>query len=887
MSLDRDDNQAVRFLRYLAASLNAADNRIGVEACQLMAGLGQVSPEIILTSLVNDLDTHNQDIVLVLDDYHLITSQAVHAMVAFLLEHLPNNFHLIIAGRSDTPLPLSRLRGRGQVFELRAADLRFSGSEANQLLNDVMGLNLGPQAVSMLEARTEGWVAGLQLAALSMRDREDLEDYIRKFAGTNRYIMDFMLEEVLAREPEDVQAFLLRTSILNRLCGPLCDAVTGTSASQEMLERLEANNLFIVPLDDDRRWYRYQHLFADLLQARLYQSGPETPAKLLICAARWCEKVGQISDAVGYALAARDYPYTGDLLVNYWAQIANGGEIETVWTWLNALPEEFVKNNAPLSIVYCWMLYLMGRVGDIEKHLVDAGPAFLEQSQAGDASQEREGFTTQPAELAALRSFVARYHEEYEGAITLAEQALSLLPANLPTFVDMQLRTVILVALAAAYDGAGSLEKAVNAYSEAIRLSRLSTNSIGIGVIIRLVGALLVIGRLRAAESACREALKYVETQGMARLPSSGILHVAMSEVLLEQNHLEAAQQHLAQGIELGRRSGRLDALKNAAGPLSRLRQAGKDVSGALTAFDEAEFAFGGEVPPPLARVRDALPQGQGPDPGRSPSPRLLAVLNRLFTWLEKIGVRPVAGCHGSIQARCGPLRTRRMPWRNWGDPSLIAKVVAGLDLQSSCDSSAAFYRQSRAAFLAAFADLEHALILAEPEGYVRIFLDEGRPLQMLISRWFVSAAAGPIKDYAHTFSPNLIANRVSGKRKRQEPPLSRGSTDGSRQGLVEPLSPRELEVTPDDCIRKNQPGDRPAADCCPRNRKSPYSQHFPQAGCPQPHGGGCPGPAVANPALKLPSESHSFNPYSRVNPGNKPSNRPFGRCGLFHRGIY
>ena len=583
----------------------------------------------------------------------------------------------------------------------------------------------------MLEARTEGWVAGLQLAALSMRDREDVEDYIRKFAGTNRYIMDFMLEEVLAREPEDVQAFLLQTSILNRLSGPLCDAVTGNSASQQMLERLEANNLFIVPLDDDRRWYRYQHLFADLLQARLYQSGPEKPAKLLICAARWCEKEGQISAAVGYALAARDYPYTGDLLVKYWAQIANGGEIETVWTWLNALPEEFVKNNAPLSIVYCWMLYLMGRVGDIEKHLIDAGRAFLEQSQAMEANPEREAFTTQPAEIAALRSFVARYHADYQDAISLAEQALSLLPANLPTVVDMQLRTVIFVALAAAYDGAGDLEKAVNAYAEAIRLSRLSANSIGMGVIIRLTGALLVLGRLRAAESACREALEYVEAQGLARLPSAGVLHVAISEVLVEQNDLQAAELHLSRGIELGRRSGRLDALKNAAGALSRLRQARKDVNGALSAFAEAEFAFGGGPPPPLARSEMLSLKAR--------------VLLRAGSLTEAVGCVEQAvhlagkdrGQTGEMAAlaasRLAAARCDQMkPWRNWGNPSLTPKAIAGLDLQSSCASSAAYSWQSRAVFRQHISDLEHALSLAEPEGYVRIFLDEGQPLQML-----------------------------------------------------------------------------------------------------------------------------------------------------------
>ena len=361
---------------------------------------------------------------------------------------------------------------------------------------------------------------------------------------------------------------------------------------------------------------------------------------------------------MGYALAARDYPYAGDLLVNYWAQIANGGEIETVWTWLNALPEEFVRNNAPLSIVYCWMLYLMGRVGEIEKHLVDAGPAFTELVEKKNTHQESEVYATLPSELAALRSFVARYQEDFEGAISLAEQALKLLPGNLQPFIDMQLRTVIFVALAAAYDGAGDLEKAVSAYSEATRLSRLSANAIGITITIRLTGALRVLGRLRAAEAACRDALNYVESQGMARLPSTGVLHVAMSEVLVEQNDLEAAELHLAQGIELGKRSGRLDALKNAANALSRLRQARKDVNGALAAIDEAEFAFG-EPPPPLARAEMLSLKARVLIRAGSLNEAADCVERAVHLVGKDRGRAGRDGCPGSIQAYHCPVQTR------------------------------------------------------------------------------------------------------------------------------------------------------------------------------------------------------------------------------------
>ncbi len=351
LSLDKNDNQVERFLSYLVAALHEADPAIGSEAAQLMMPSQPAPPEAVLTSLINDLDTTGSEIALVLDDYHFISNQAVHGQVAFLLEHRPGTFHLVIVTRSDPPLPLARLRARCQTVELRAADLRFTGPEAVQFLNDIMGLRLGAGAVAVLEDRTEGWIAGLQMAALSMqgRDAERVDSFIREFAGTNRFIMDFMLEEVLAREPEEVQAFLLQTAILTRLTGPLCDAVTGASGGQEMLEQLERRNLFVVPLDDDRRWYRYHHLFADLLQARLYQSGRDRVARLLSRAAEWCERDGQVAEAVGYALAAQDYGRAADLIARYWQNTANDGQVETVCSWLNALPEDTVRNSAPAT----------------------------------------------------------------------------------------------------------------------------------------------------------------------------------------------------------------------------------------------------------------------------------------------------------------------------------------------------------------------------------------------------------------------------------------------------------------------------------------------------------------------------------------------------------
>ena len=795
LSLDRNDNQNARFLNYLVAALQVADHTIGSDAVQLMAGTQQAPPEAILTSLINDLDATGRQIALVLDDYQFISSQAVHSAVAFLLEHCPNTLHLVIASRSDPPLPLARLRARGQAVELRAADLRFTEPEAAQFLNEVMGLQLDAGVVAVLDERTEGWIAGLQMAALSMRGREDVDSFILTFAGTNRFILDFLVEEVLARESQEVQSFLLQTAILARLSGPLCDAVTGSSDGQAMLEGLEKRNLFVVPLDDKRCWYRYHHLFADLLQARLLQSSlqqsePELVARLLSRAAEWCEREGQVPEAVGYALAARDFARAGSLVAKHWGTFANSGEIEVVWSWLAALPEEVVRNSAVLSVAYCWVLWLRAQVGLIEEHLVDAERAVSELIQAEGRSPEGSSvddatFAALLVQLATLRSFVARYHDDFETASEVAERALSLIPENSPPQSNAQLQSLIYLALASAYDGTGDLEKSASAYAETIRWSRLGSNPAGIGITIRLIGALRLLGRLRAAEAACREALGYIQEQGMARLPAAGVLHVAMCEVLVERNDLESAQAHLARGIELGKWSGRLDAVKNTAYSLSRLRQARHDVTGALAAVQETESSLE-EPRPPLAmaellalKARILVRQGSlseaagyaeeavrlaGRDRGQTSQMAALAVCRVMLA--QRKPDEAVAHLTRSIEAAegCGRLGV-----------ALELRILRSLVLQR------------KGASREAEADLQRALALAEPEGYVRIFLDEGQPMRGLLAQWLARAGAGPLRDYA----VHLLSQFEAEPRQlttSQEKALPTGD-------LLDPLSQRELEV--------------------------------------------------------------------------------------------
>ncbi len=785
LSLDKDDNRPGRFLRYLVAALQQADSAVGNEAGQLLLASGEVSPEAVLTSLVNDLDTVGRDITLVLDDYQFITDRAVHGEVAFLLEHCPKALHLVIASRSDPPLPVARLRARGQAAELRAADLSFTEREASQFLGDAMNLCLSPGAVATLETRTEGWIAGLQMAALAMRGREDLDAFVCAFAGTNRYIMSFMLEEVLAREPEGVQAFLLQTSVLARLSGPLCDAVIGASGGQEMLVELEKRNLFIVPLDDERRWYRYHHLFADLLQAKLRQSGRNQVAQLLSRAAAWCEQEGQTDEAVSYALAAEDYRRAARLVARHWQQKTSLGEIDTVWCWLRALPPEEVRANPALAVAYCWLLWLTGQIGAIEAHLTDAERALGHPDVLPELDGSGPEHALLPMQIAALRSFVCRYRDEFAAATALAERALGLMPANLPPEADAQLRSLALLALASACDGSGDLEKAANAYAEAIRCSRLAGNAAGLGIIIRLSGILCLLGRLPAADAACREALAHVQARGMARVPAAGILHVALSEVLTERNDLEAAEAHLAQGIEIGRLSGRLDAAKNAANVLVRLKLARQDANGALAAVAEAEAAQT-EPPSHLARAellalkaRVFLRQGS-PDraaPCIEEATRL-AGRDRGLT-----GETVALAASRVLLARGKPGDTEGQLSRSLAAAEASGRLGVALELRIL--RSLLFARQGRTR--EAEANLERALAIAEPGGYVRIFLDEGRPMQMLIAQWLAHASSSPLRDYAIRLLYQFDAE--------QHTMTAAQAKAASAGRLVEPLSERELEV--------------------------------------------------------------------------------------------
>jgi LuxR family maltose regulon positive regulatory protein len=373
LSLDEGEDDPARFLTYLVAALQTVAPTLGDGVLRALQSPQPTPPEALLTSLLNDLSASPTPCVVVLDDYHVIHATAVDGVLAYLVEHLPPQMHLVIATREDPHLPVPRLRARGQLTELRAADLRFSAAEAAAFLTQVMGLRLAAADIAALERRTEGWIAGLQLAALSLQGRQDISGFIQAFAGDHRYIADYLVDEVLQRQPEPVRSFLLQTAILDRMTGSLCDAVTGQDGGIARLETLERGNFFVVPLDDQRRWYRYHHLFAQALSARLLaEQRPEQVATLHRGASAWYEQHGLAADAIRHALAAEDFARAAGLIELAIPELHRNKQEATLLGWLSALPVELIRRRPVLCVGYAWALLAAGELEAVDARLRDA-----------------------------------------------------------------------------------------------------------------------------------------------------------------------------------------------------------------------------------------------------------------------------------------------------------------------------------------------------------------------------------------------------------------------------------------------------------------------------------------------------------------------------------
>ena len=783
LSLDESDNDPTRFWTHLIAALQRSRPGVGEHALTLL-DTPRTPIESVLSSLINDVAEVPQDLALVLDDYHLVQAETVHSAVGFLLEHLPPQMHLFVSSRIDPPLPLARLRARGQLTELRAVDLRFTFDEAIAFLNGVMGLSLSERDVSTLEVRTEGWVAGLQLAALSVQEREDVGAFISTFAGSNRHVLDYLTDEVLDRQPEGLQQFLLGTSILDRMSGGLCDALVGGDGGQETLESLERTNFFVVALDEEKYWYRYHHLFSDVLRHRLRKVQPDRIPELHRRAARWHGVQGFVEDAITHALAAGDAEWAARLVEQNTAAVVMRSEGATLLRWLEALPEGLVRSRPRLLVAYAIAALFGGRLNDVEPLLLDAERALggsVETSQASPEELVGMGWLADiPSCVATIRGDLARMRGDATRAIGLSRQALARLPKDSP-----YLRSKATWNLGISYWMGADLEAAEEAFVELVAGGRRTGNAYLPLLATYGVGRLRMIrGQLLEAEEAFRWALLPDIGKSGPRLPVAGWAYLGLGELWREWNDLDAASSYLEQGLELGKSVGTAGPLAIIYTVLARVKQAQGDARGALDAIDRARQSD----PEPQVRdplnplsaylARAQLAQGDTEAALRWARKRRLGADDELsyLREVEHLVLARVFVAQGKLEEALRLLGRLLSAAHAGGRTGSVIEILTlqALILQSIGD-------MARAASV-----LGRALSLAEPEVYVRMFVDEGDPMAALLRHL---PAHGASSGYAERL---LVALRQSGGGDRMS---VKPAIPMNRQPLAEPLSERELEV--------------------------------------------------------------------------------------------
>jgi LuxR family transcriptional regulator, maltose regulon positive regulatory protein len=789
LSLDAGDNDPARFWRHVAAALDRARPGTGAPVAALLRGPQPPPPEVLATAVINELMTlpAEGDVALVLDDYHLIQASTVHDSVAFLLGRLPPGLRLVLASRAEPPLPLARLRGRGQLAELRAADLRFTLDETAAFLREATGIDLPAASLSMLQDRTEGWAAGLQLAALSLRGRSDPAGFVATFAGTHRYVLDYLSEEVLARQPEAVVRFLLETSVLDRLCGPLCDAVTGRTDSQELLEAVERGNLFVVPLDEVRGWWRYHHLFADLLRARLARERPARVPELHRVAAAWHDEHGLADDAVRHAVAAGDADQAARLVERHVEMLLRRSEGATLRGWLSALPAGTVHSRARLCLAQAVTAVVGGRVEAVEPLLVRAEGAFAacgDEPHEPSVGRALSVLANVPASIAFLRADVARLRGDAARAVECDRQALNHLGEG-----DWLLRSHVAWNLAVADWLCGRLAAAEPALAQVFAERRAAGEGyLALRVCYDLGQVQRARGRLDAALGTYRQGL---ETAGKAgyRLPAAGMVHAGLAEVLYERDEMAAALEHATHGAALSRQLAFTQPLASSLALLARIRWAQGDTAGALDAISQAEQV---ELSPQVAAIHNPVPAWRA---------RLLLATGDVAAAARWANGRTLGSDDEPSYPREGEylvlarvLLAEHSPGQALGLLDRLHAQAAAQERTSSIIEVAALQALARAAEGdqdAALTALAEALALAAPEGYLRVFADEGPPMARLLDRLAAAQRGGRIT------LPAAVSPRYLDRLARAGKPAGTRAAPRTVPASAEVagLSHRELEV--------------------------------------------------------------------------------------------
>jgi LuxR family maltose regulon positive regulatory protein len=845
LSLDEGDNDPARFLTYLIAALQRIDDSLGAG---IQVALQSPKPppfQSLMTTLINQIDASSHGggprqgpCVLILDDYHLITAQPVHAALTFLLDHMPPNLRLVIATRADPPLPLARLRGRGELNEIRQDDLRFVLDEVARFLRQGAGLDLADEDVTLLTSRTEGWIAGLQLAALAMQGMQPLKvpglrgnprgvsNFIKGFGGAHRFILDYLVEEVLAQQSPTIQEFLLKTSLLKRLNASLCDMVlqkrdreagstsgpraslsAPQSPSQQILEELEAANLFVVPLDGGRRWYRYHHLFSDLLQQRLKQTQPHVVTELHCLASLWHEQNGFLTEAIDHALAAGEHERAADLIERVAEETWMRSEVATFLHWMDGLPKDLVRARPFLGVLEAMALLMSGQPLEVsESHLQYAQGTGLKG--------------TVPAAVIVFRALRAAYQGRTRQSAELSRQALDLLPKQ-----SLFLRSLVVGILGLAQMYGGDFVAATQALEETARIGQKGGNAMNtVLALCHLAEISLVQGRLQEAKRRYEQAIESARGGRGELLPIAGMALIGLGQMLMEWNELKDAEAHVRRGIDCVSQWGEVGALKGYTA-LARIKQARGDLASARRLLQTAEeIAINFDVTDMddmvvgTNRARlwiaegnleaaarwaeehaldaDICAEGMEADEFR---PRFAYCYLREgeYLMLARVLIAQAASGAGNGSGRLEAGQGRKGP-----DSGGLEQAVRLLDeLLHRAEHASYVWRQIEILVLRAIAfelqadtgqamqSVERALVLAEPEGYVRTFVEAGEPMARLLR---LAASRGIAPQYVTRL---LAAIEAPAEDRRREMVSSSQLRAPIKQPLADPLTEREMEV--------------------------------------------------------------------------------------------
>lgn len=780
LSLDKRDNDSTRFLAHLIAAIQTIDADVGQWVSDALQSGQQLSVEAVFTSLLNEIAVIPNDFWLVLDDYHLLEAPEIDAGLEFFLDHLPPQMHLVIITREDPQLPLWRLRVRDQLTELRVADLRFTSDEAVAFLNQAMGLTLSAADIDALEKRTEGWIAGLQLAALSLHGRTDVTDFIQAFTGSHRFVVDYLLEEVLLQQAEPIREFLLYTSILDYLHGSLCDAVIESNNSQNTLEYLERNNLFMIALDDERGWYRYHHLFGDALRNALKSDHPDIIASLHQRASHWYVEHKQFPESIRHALLTDDLQLAADLIETVWPQMDWNYQSGAWFEWASQLPEAIVVQRPILCLGYSWVKMMRGDLETAEKWLqkaeywLDTDVETQQQMRVIDPLQFKE----LPASIAHGRAYRALALGDISTAGQLAQQAIDLIHDREHVTYG---RGLVLNGLALLANG--DLVAADQKLSDFTAQMEAAENVFDGTELAFTVGDIrLTLGRLHDAEAVYQNAFRFLMRQGDPFVIGREDLHRGLADVYLALNQLMLAEEHILTAEELGEQGiMRPNWLSRLYGTQAQLKIAQGDLEAALPLLDEAEQHY---LPNPIFLNRSVA-----------------AVRARVWIQLDQID----AAQRWANQQKLSPdgdityiheydyltlARLQLATYQQQPSDKLKTTTYDLLErLQATAQAGGRLAHVIEALIFRALLDdtlddtasalknLQHALQLAQPESYLRPFLDEGERVRKLLRQ---AVTQKELSDDAH-WALNAFTAPASAL-----PPT---------QDLIDPLSERELDV--------------------------------------------------------------------------------------------